>query len=119
MEAVGVKWLMRHGWSFNDAWATLTDAPPCTDPVVFRAAQTVNDQLSVEGLLRLELRVDALIGCHTPSDPMKARRVRVRVSCWAARRVLHLISDGEWRALANGDRWTCVVDPADIEYLHA
>jgi hypothetical protein len=108
MEAAGVRWLMRHGWSFNDAWAQLTDRPTCTDPLIFRAAQAVNDRLSDEGLLRLELRVDALIGCHSPSDLVRARRVRVRVSCWAARRVLDLVEDDKRRAVA-----LCAIETAE------
>ncbi len=98
MEWVSIEWMMRHGLTLEEAWAELNDHPVCTDPLIYNAAQTVNDRLADEERQRLVPLIARLSRCHTPSDAMTARRVRVRVACWAERSVLDLIDDPDRRA---------------------
>ena len=94
MEWVSVKWLMTHrGLSLTEAWALLTDQPECTEPMIYQAAQRVNDRLPEVERQRLVPLIDRLMLARRVADPVVARRCRVRVSCWAARSVLDQVRD--------------------------
>ena len=94
MEWVSVKWLMTHrGLSLTEAWALLTDSPECTEPMIYRAAQRVNDLLPEVERQRLVPLIDRLMVAGHVADPVVAHRCRVRVACWAARSVLDQVRD--------------------------
>jgi hypothetical protein len=64
-----------------------TDNPTCTNEVITRAAQAVNDRLNDTERQRLVALIPRIMRARrTDSD----RRVNVRLALWAARSVLHL-----------------------------
>jgi len=79
-----------------------SDLPSCTEYAVARAAQIVNDNASDEDRQRLVLLVDRLFAAKPVADPVKAKRVLVRLSVWSARSVLEYIVDDHRRAEAEG-----------------
>ena len=110
MEWVSVKWLMTHrGLTFTEAWAMLTDHPACTEPLIYRAAQVVNDRLGDDERQRLVPLIDRLMLARRVNDPATAKRCRVRVACWAARSVLDLVpAEGRdvcEKAIATAEAW--------------
>jgi hypothetical protein len=110
MEWASVKWLVQHrGLTMTEAWAHLTDRPDCTEPMIYRAAQVVNDWLADDERQRLVPLIDRLIAARPVADPVKARRCRVRVACWAARSVLDLVRpedrDACEKAIATVEEW--------------
>jgi hypothetical protein len=110
MNAVHARWLLARGVFETGA---LTDLPECTDILVARIAQVVNDRLAQQGrdlspLESEELQVRLMLA-HAPADPMVAKRVRVRTLIWAAESVAHLVDEADrekvegWVAIAQ--RW--------------
>ena len=91
MEKVALLWAV----ATNRSRSVVSDLPECTNEVVAKVAQRVNDDLSDTERQRLNALVPRLLRARrTSADP----RVNVRLAIWAARRVLHLVRD-EDRAL--------------------
>jgi hypothetical protein len=112
MEKVALEYLHANGVLSTAKLLELkTDAPGCTAPWITSAAQSVNDRLGDEDRQRLSALIPRLLhDARTPADPEKRKRVAVRVSCWAARSVLHLISDEHdhetaTRAIVTAEAW--------------
>lgn len=92
MERVSLLWAMASG---QDPQAVFSDLPACTNQVVARVAQVVNDRVSDEDRQRLNAFLPRLLRCRrTETD----RRINVRLAIWCARRVLHLVRPQDRRA---------------------
>lgn len=83
-----------------------TDAPTCTNEVITRAAQLVNDRLGDEARQRLVALIPRILRARrTDSD----RRVNVRLALWAARSVLDMVREKDRpecdRALRSVELW--------------
>jgi hypothetical protein len=107
---VHARWLLARGVYSTDS---LTDLPECTDTLVARIAQVVNDRLAQMGrdlgpLESEELQVRLMLA-HAPADPVVAKRVRVRTLIWAAESVAHLVDEQDREkaegCLAIAPRW--------------
>ncbi len=94
MEKVSILWALGTGQDVSDVFS---DLPACTNHVVAKTAQKVNDRLDDVERQKLNAFIPRLLRARqTPSD----RRINVRLAVWSARRVLHLIEDEERRAVA-------------------
>lgn len=83
-----------------------TDSPTCTNEVITRAAQAVNDRLNDVERQRLVALIPRILRARrTDSD----RRVNVRLAVWAARSVLHLTPEQDRpaceRAVESVEMW--------------
>ncbi len=83
-----------------------TDSPTCTNEVITRAAQAVNDRLGDNERQRLVPLIPRILRARrTDSD----RRVNVRLALWAARSVLGFVRDKDRpeceRALRSVELW--------------
>ncbi len=103
MEKVAILWALHSG---QDVAAVFSDLPDCTNHVVARVAQTVNDGLDDDERQQLNAFIPRLLRARqTPSD----HRVNVRLAIWAARQTLHLVLDKNRppaeAAVAAAQRW--------------
>jgi hypothetical protein len=111
MEHVALEYLRAQGiLSTSALLAAKTDAPGCTARWITEAAQAVNDRLDDGERQRLAPLIPRLLhDARVPSDPEKCKRVAVRVACWAARSVLHLVSAEDHevavRAIVTAEAW--------------
>ena len=94
MEKVSLLWALATGRDVSAAFSAL---PECTNRVIAQVAQIVNDCLDDRERQQLNAFLPRLLRARrTDSD----RRVNVRLTLWAARRVLHLIESDQDRAVA-------------------
>lgn len=111
MELVALEYLRGQGIvSTQDLLRLKTDTPGCTAPWITHAAQAVNDRLGDEERQRLGLLIPRLLhDARMPADVEKTKRVAVRLSCWAARSVLHLVPvenlEVATRAIVTAEAW--------------
>ena len=103
MEKVHMLWAIHAG---RDVMAEWSDLPECTNEVVARFAQVVNDRLNSTERQRLNALIPRLLRARrTDSDT----RVNVRLAVWAARRVLHLVREKDRevceRAIEAAEKW--------------
>ena len=109
MERVAILWALHSG---KDVAAASSDLPECTNTVIARAAQTVNDYLTDTQRQRLNVLIPRLLRARRTESDM---RVNVRLAAWAARRVLDLTrpQDREVceRAIEAVEAW--LADPSD------
>jgi hypothetical protein len=109
MEKVAILWALHKGL---DVTATFSDLPECTNPVIARVAQAVNDSLNDEDRQKLTGFIPRLLRTRrTDSDP----RVNVRLAVFSARYVLDSVrpEDREVcdRAIEAAEAW--LADPSE------
>jgi hypothetical protein len=93
MEKVAILWALHSNQDVTEVWS---DLPECTNEIIARAAQLVNDVLTDTERQRLNTLIPRLLRARrTDSD----RRINVRLAVFAGRSVLHLVRD-EDRAVA-------------------
>lgn len=86
MEKVAILWGLHNGQGVE--W---TDLPECTNEVVAKFAQQVNDRLDNTERQRLNALIPRLLRARRTDSDL---RVNVRLAIWAARRVvLHLVRE--------------------------
>jgi hypothetical protein len=115
MERVAMLWALANN---IDVAEYFSDLPGCTNTVIARAAQMVNDSASDQDRQRLNTFVPRLLRARrTESD----RRIGVRLALWAARRVLHLVDEQDRpvceQAIAAAEAW--LADPSEANRLAA
>jgi hypothetical protein len=109
MEKVAMLWALHEG---RDVLGSFSDLPECTNPVIAKAAQAVNDNLSDEARQKLNAFIPRLLRARrTDSD----RRVNVRLAVFSARYVLDLVDKKDLevceRAIEAAEAW--LEDPSD------
>jgi hypothetical protein len=88
MEKVAILWAMHAGL---DVAEVFSDLPACTNSIIAKAAQSVNDRLSDTERQKLNAFIPRLLRARrTPSD----HRINVRLAVWASRR-LHDADGGQ------------------------
>jgi len=70
----------------------LTDSPPCTNAVVTRLVQAVQDRLPDDERQQLLVMAERIDRCRRTSAD---HRINVRLAIWLARQVMHLIPENE------------------------
>lgn len=75
-----------------------SDSPQCADPFLTSVCQGINDRCTDEERATIAHLIPRVIGTRQDRDMHK---VHVRLGCWAARRVLHLVREQ--------DRGVCTV----------
>ena len=70
----------------------LTDSPPCTNAVVTRLVQVVQDRLPDDERQELLVMAERIDRCRRTSAD---HRINVRLAIWLARQVMHLIPENE------------------------
>ena len=117
MEKVAMLWALHSG---KDVLESFSDLPECTNSVIAKAAQAVNDRVSDEERQKLNFFIPRLLRARrTDSDP----RIDVRLAIFSARYIVDLTNPRDRevceKAILAAEAWLADPSPENAAAAHA